>query len=252
VDSIPQSPILCACGCGTPIPPRKDGKHYRFHHGHGTAKRVDTTCAQCGAAIRVHAWRLEKFGRAYCNHTCGLSKIRQITTPCAWCNNPVIHTPSRKHGAHVFCNVQCHWRWWEARPDNKVTYTCAQCDKQWLDYPSYNRGNAHYFCSKACRAVFIIGTNNPAYTSGRGRRGVYGPNWKQQRRAAVLRDQGKCQICLHIPKQARALHVHHIIPFYQFHGDYETANQLTNLLALCAKCHKQAEHGKVAVQAKLL
>jgi 5-methylcytosine-specific restriction endonuclease McrA len=81
----------------------------------------------------------------------------------------------------------------------------------------------------------------------------YGPNWREQRRKALERDNYTCQQC---GKRAdperwwRAVHVHHKrkIRWYYDHEtggiDYGKANDLDNLKTLCRACHK-------AVDAKL-
>jgi DEAD/DEAH box helicase domain-containing protein len=68
---------------------------------------------------------------------------------------------------------------------------------------------------------------------------AYGPNWDQQRRRARERDQFRCQVC-GAPEQGRAHDVHHKVPFRTLAG-YLQANQLNNLITLCAACHRRAE-----------
>ena len=67
----------------------------------------------------------------------------------------------------------------------------------------------------------------------------YGPNWNQQRNLARERDHYSCQIC-GVSEQGTAHHVHHKTPFKKF-TSYQEANQLDNLITLCANCHQKAE-----------
>lgn len=67
----------------------------------------------------------------------------------------------------------------------------------------------------------------------------YGSTWRLQRALARRRDQYRCQICGQ-PEQGVEHHVHHKIPFRQF-TNAELANQLENLITLCANCHRKAE-----------
>jgi len=67
----------------------------------------------------------------------------------------------------------------------------------------------------------------------------YGPNWLAQRDRARERDAYRCQNC-GAPEQGRAHHVHHKTPFRAF-ASYQQANQLSNLVALCPRCHRRAE-----------
>ncbi len=72
----------------------------------------------------------------------------------------------------------------------------------------------------------------------------YGPNWLQQRRNARRRDNYTCQRCGKSEKQnGKQLDVHHIKAFRLFGVTrYRKANQLDNLISLCAACHKVVEH----------
>ena len=67
----------------------------------------------------------------------------------------------------------------------------------------------------------------------------YGPNWPTQRNAARARDGHRCQVC-DLPEQGQQHDVHHKIPFRRFES-YEQANELSNLITLCSRCHHQAE-----------
>lgn len=81
----------------------------------------------------------------------------------------------------------------------------------------------------------------------------YGSNWHEQRERALERDNYQCQIptCSvsrdeHIRRHASDLHVHHVTPrrhFVDENGDLdeERANDLDNLLTLCAPHHQYWE-----------
>jgi DEAD/DEAH box helicase domain-containing protein len=78
----------------------------------------------------------------------------------------------------------------------------------------------------------------------RGDPNQYGPNWAQQRDRARARDKYRCQVCGVAegsrPRGPSAHHVHHKIPFRRF-STSERANQLTNLVTLCPRCHMRVE-----------
>ena len=71
----------------------------------------------------------------------------------------------------------------------------------------------------------------------------YGPNWRAQRKLALERDDNKCRTC----SATAMLHVHHIRPFKEYryvrgrNEAYLEANQVDNLVTLCASCHRSAE-----------
>lgn len=79
----------------------------------------------------------------------------------------------------------------------------------------------------------------------------YGPNWNQQRKKALIRDQGRCQRCgitdaKHNRDFDQDLEVHHIKNRRKFIDDegvldYESANDLDNLVTLCLACHRKVE-----------
>lgn len=73
----------------------------------------------------------------------------------------------------------------------------------------------------------------------------YGPEWGMRRDQVLQRDEYQCQNCgimveSHIDEYRRSLHVHHIIPFGEFNS-HKVANHMSNLVALCQRCHKSME-----------
>lgn len=81
----------------------------------------------------------------------------------------------------------------------------------------------------------------------------YGPNWAEQREAALQRDAFMCQMpeCdvnqkAHFAKYGCELHVHHIQPLRDFTPEsggvrFDQANTLENLVTLCADHHPMWE-----------
>jgi DEAD/DEAH box helicase domain-containing protein len=78
----------------------------------------------------------------------------------------------------------------------------------------------------------------------------YGPNWGRQRERALARDEYRCRTCGSEAGPGRSLHVHHIRPFRDYgylpgiNEAYRLANEIENLVTLCASCHRQAEAGQ--------
>lgn len=74
----------------------------------------------------------------------------------------------------------------------------------------------------------------------------YGPNWQVQRKLARARDEYRCQVCSTVETD-REHDVHHKTPYRMFRQEeyripvYEAANQLANLVTLCAACHHKVE-----------
>lgn len=67
----------------------------------------------------------------------------------------------------------------------------------------------------------------------------YGPLWPLLRQKVRERDGYRCQLC-RTPEAGRAHDVHHKIPFRSY-STREEANQLSNLVTLCPRCHHQVE-----------
>lgn len=73
----------------------------------------------------------------------------------------------------------------------------------------------------------------------------YGSEWDQIREQVLQRDSYECVQCGiskegHISRYGMGLNVHHIKPFREF-DDNSEANQLQNLVTLCAPCHGKLE-----------
>ena len=80
----------------------------------------------------------------------------------------------------------------------------------------------------------------------------YGKSWREQREKAVERDQYTCQSCgitadEHLQDVGTDLHVHHITPWDEF-DNHEERNKLSNLITLCASCHRTWENLPVKPQ----
>jgi DEAD/DEAH box helicase domain-containing protein len=77
----------------------------------------------------------------------------------------------------------------------------------------------------------------------------YGPNWQAQRKLALERDSYRCRTCGATADEF-LLHIHHVRPFREYgylpvqNENYKLANQLDNLVTLCASCHRRAEAGQ--------
>lgn len=172
--------------------------------------------------------------RLYCSIKCtNADRTALITKHCRWCSKKFQVPPSRVE--YQYCSIKCYWK--SIRKERITTY-CSWCGKQYRQLAS--RGTI--YCSEKCSQEAHCGENHPRWKGG----GIkyYGPNWGKQSRKARKRDNYTCQSCgLH--KRYPRLTVHHIVSFRTFNSDWQAANQLDNLITICAPCHNRIESGVI-------
>jgi len=197
-------------------------------------------CPVCGKEFYVKTSHAER--RVCCSKTCAgiLHSIRKtgkgkqpIEKMCLGCKQLF----KTKNENQRYCSSIC---WVKSRPhprdeSKKETKQCPICGKSFTNWISQKQK----YCSDKCRNVGhkqFSGLLAPRWRGGI--RKWRGPNWDTQRKKAIKRD-GSCRLC----GTTKHLHVHHIIPWHTFDGNYMMANVLTNLVTLCRKCHNKVEHG---------
>lgn len=178
---------------------------------------------------------------------------------CPQCGNVFEDYHSRrssKEEKNNFCSKDCQN---EYQQGDGLHTNCATCGDDVYVPPSHTTQVGGYeqrnhFCDKQCESVFKTkewrGENHPSYDGGRLK--LLGPNWHDQRKKALKRDNHECQKCgmtqtEHKDKHDQELHVHHRVPRKQILSDDPTteefvlANSLHNLQTLCVSCHKKEE-----------
>ena len=137
-------------------------------------------------------------------------------------------------GKHIFVGSDNpNWK------GGKIEVTCSTCQKPL--YKSRCSVTNDSFCSVNCRKEWLkkvcIGEGNPNWKGGF--ESYRGPNWFEQRRKTLRRDNYTCRKC-NKPKKAtgREPDVHHVFPTRLFEKEeYEEFNSLGNLITLCRSCH---------------
>lgn len=151
--------------------------------------------------------------------------------------------------AYEFCSVACHTR---SRTLKNVP--CPVCGTSF--HPKRGSSHGKYqrqtYCTGACARIAnglkLRGDNSPNWKGGRATENPSdrGVNWRTQSHKARKRDNYTCQNCgKHRLFGLVKIDVHHIIPYRDFDGDYESANQLSNLILLCPSCHKRVDLGVI-------
>lgn len=186
----------------------------------------------------------------YCSAKCGFKHRQKRNDPtksktknCEECNKPF---KSWTYRNTRYCSIRCA-RNADRKPDNFTNMYCETCGNEYKIHKGVLKTRKSRFCSRVCYAEGMSrerqGENNVNYRGGTVR--YRGRNWSKQKRAAMKRDNYKCQICGVNVKSLRkwGYAVHHIKPYREFDGDYKAANQLSNLITLCRHCHGKVEHG---------
>lgn len=242
------------------------------------------TCEHCHKEFPNTKWQKD---RRYCSFDCSIAARRQavLWKECPQCGKKFTHRPQKKQ---VCCSKECADQRRKIPGSNSNTFTCATCGIEFVDtgwaktrkYCSIEcsstvqkrrkkvscvncgkvsertiswamRGQAS-FCDRDCRDRWQSGEKHPKFKGGGVR--WRGSNWLSQARKARDRDNHCCQHCgISEKKSRKTLDVHHVIPFREFGiKRYKEANDLSNLISLCRTCHARAEHGRIAIQPKLV
>ena len=186
-------------------------------------------------------------GRKYCSSKCvrKAQSIRQrnrpstkITLICESCGRTYQRSPCRqKDGEHHFCSPKCRGTYQTSQ--GIVKRACAVCSKPYSVSKAQIKLRGSKYCSRKCMNLSLSvnrrAENNPNWHGGPVE---YGSNWSFQRKQARKRDNYTCRNC---DVKRRGLDVHHIIPIRFFENDFDSANDLSNLITLCRQCHKTIE-----------
>lgn len=195
---------------------------------------VACTCLNCGKVFEIPAAWVRKGGGKYCSKKCRIERAHKLKERvCKGCGK----TFTAKPGRHSkFCSLECFKGRW-------VELECPVCHKTFKEYRNRVEKYGRIYCSLECSAASQIGENSNAHFDRD--RSWRGKNWRRQRSLARERDGNTCQICgATRNKNGRKVHVHHIVPYHTFNGNYFLANQLSNLICLCSSCHRQVDAGK--------
>jgi len=120
----------------------------------------------------------------------------------------------------------------------KQKYTCDNCKKQFLAYPSHRRTKLK-FCSVSCKAKYLRGgqfqkgDKHPLWKGGLSNKQGYLWNWKYIRPKILKRDNYACKLC----GSKENLEVHHI------NQDKHDNKNPYNLITLCKGCHTKITFG---------
>jgi len=180
--------------------------------------------------------------------------LSKVIVECDYCGSE-IERQDHHTQEYNYCDVQCknahHGERFSGKNHpcwSQVECECHICGRTVYRKPSQLEGQDNVYCSYDCHLEYQsknqIGENHHNYNPNSS--DEYGPNWHRQRRKALERDNHKCQDCgVRSEEFRQELSVHHIIPRSEFMRrgelDYQSANDLNNLVSLCEDCHKKWE-----------
>lgn len=177
--------------------------------------------------------------RDYC---IGHGYRNSTSRPCLACGKSFKADRSRaKYNRGKYCSVDCKKRHCRQKNPNKWRHLrCPSCEKT-FSAPTYEPRRR--YCSMKCKVGHYKGAVSPLY---RGKLKARGQNWPRMKRLVLRRDEYHCSDCnisrdeLRRTKK-RVLEVHHLRPV-RFFVDKEAANDPSNLITLCYKCHHKRDY----------
>ncbi len=200
---------------------------------------VFSTCPNCSKPFR-HMPAKNQPKRTYCSRSCQM-QARRITTTCPECGKEFWYHKSwpRKYCSRKCSaanNAKPNLGIVEVGPQ-----FCEQCGKEITTDKRTGRRFCDLVCFGKWMSANNVGQNHPNWKGGYVP--YYGPNWRNQRRNARRRDNYTCQRCgISEAELGKHLDVHHIHRFGDFGPDrYQEANCIENLISLCNTCHTLVE-----------
>jgi hypothetical protein len=231
---------------------------------------MEVVCDNCGEVTEKKPCRVERSEHDFCSRECS-DEYQEIqfsgennpnhsgseTYTCTTCGETKETTPSNAR-SRKYCSEECMAEDYRERYSGKGNpmwnggleeITCEWCGDTAEFVPA--EAEVRRFCSESCYKSWLsedrqgeawVGEDNPAWQGGQERHRFYGPNWEEQREAALERDDYECVMCA----AGDDLNVHHKVPLRNFDRDrdgwWRRANELDNLLTLCRSCHSEV-HG---------
>ena len=210
-------------------------------------------CVDCGCEFYD-----PKAQRTYCDDCYsedgvnnGNWKEATETATCAVCGDEFEYYPSDKDG--VYCQ-ECVAGANGLLPENpsepleRVTVECGGCGCELRVRPTrVERNERGVFCDFDCYGEWLSeNVTGEAHHQWEGGKAKYGGRWWTVRRAALARDDNRCQQC---GKTAQELgkrpDVHHLTPVREFE-DPQRAHTLDNVITLCRSCHRHVEERNIS------
>jgi len=227
---------------------------------------IKKRCKYCDSEFETYKSRKRKFCSQNCSSRWQSDNLtgknhphyQKVKINCENCGSVIKVAPCNKD-RKKYCSKKCQYEHFSNRFSGKnnpfykakIKLECENCKENFQVIPS--RADRK-FCSENCFNEFLEGRerknfqaeNHPKWKGGYNI--PRGANWQAQRTSALKRDNYECQSCgicnqEHKQKHGYELDVHHITPHRKF-DNKKKANELSNLITLCRRCHIDIEEGK--------
>lgn len=226
-------------------------------------KNIEKTCPYCDCTFITPKSVDSKYcskqcmGKYFSENQIGFESANwqggKLEKECLNCNQVFEVWPKRFKA--TYCSKKCMAEDYRSRfsgeenPNyNRVQVECDYCSKKLLRIPYRIQNYDKHFCNFECEGDWLsenkTGENHPNWSGGYP--DYYGENWIEQREKALIRDDYKCIICKKDKSDlGRNPSVHHLKPIRKF-DQPEEANDLDNLICLCANHHNLVEGWNLA------
>lgn len=230
-------------------------------------------CEQCGAQIPnggIARWGIRRFCSVPCRNRalserqrkyairecpiCGKRMEGPRLTCSASCGYKFRKLRSRKQKTCPICSVKFWplkrrggvWQTYCSRACQNVKLserlamiqvTCLQCSRIFRRTKGAVKRQKRHFCNKVCFHKFNVGENTANWRGGHDPN--RGPEWLKIAASIRDRDEHVCRRCGKTEAEnGKKLDVDHIVPWRLFPGRPDIANSPSNLVSLCARCHR--------------
>jgi 5-methylcytosine-specific restriction endonuclease McrA len=224
--------------------------------------KATIACSYCGATEERFPSHINEVN--FCSDSCESDwksenrvgenhpNFSRVLVECAWCDTKLCRPKWRvKKFNSQFCDKKCKSNYYSANPSelhekNRVTVTCSWCGNSKEVIPAQATRSEHHFCDPECKGKWwsgnVSGESHPNWKGGYDP--YYGSNWERKRQEVRERDGYKCVLCGVTDGASKLIHgrelsVHHVMRINGFSNPTD-ANNLGNLMTLCAYCHQRA------------
>lgn len=249
--------------------------HHANAHGESIAK-TECECAWCGADIEVKDHIYDRTDNNFCDESCRGEWLSENNSGephpnydkhslvCDWCGCEFSRGRDlASKSERDFCTQKCYGKWLSENNSgedhhqyNRVSYDCDYCGSNMSITPYDFEEYTNHYCSKECsgshKKELYSGEGGPSWSGGWP--DYYGPNWDEQREKVLDVYGRRCASCgKSAQENGKGLDVHHVTPIREFKDDsgdvdYESANEVENLVPFCPSCHRKWEGVRVRPQ----